>query len=161
MIQKLGNLDRSSVSILQILKECDTKDFYYIKDSKRIFINNKKDLKGLIKDSNSIYTCEERGIVLVWKSLIGELERKYVKLAARDFQSAKDLIMMLLWNYSKELYVKTHKNSFILDAFRANGFSLVNDRGSEVLLYKKHREMAFATPPLSGTSNNGRYFRKN
>ena len=77
------------------------------------------------------------GIIGVWRSIGGGKKRYYIKLAAKDFNVAKNLLTVLLWNFEQDLYVKLRKDSKFVSAFKNKGFRFKGGRGCQILLYRK------------------------
>ena len=127
--------------LLEFLMNYSDYDFYYTKNNTRIYITDTKTLQYLIKCSSTVYMKKEHGdyigCILVWKSKGGGLTRNYVKIASKDAKVAKELLTVLLWNYSKELYIKIRKDSKFLRVFKEKGFKFAGARGVQILLHRK------------------------
>lgn len=140
MVQKY--IDKDFLNLLVFLKSNRNSDFYYTKDNIRIFIDSEKKLKTLLKESRNIYLIKEKGdvcgAILIWKSFstLSKTERFFVKINSLDIKVGDKLLTVLLWNFSKELYVKLKKGSSLLDVFKNKGFRFIGDRGKEILLFR-------------------------
>lgn len=139
MIEKFNGSSTHYNELLYIISNCNTEDFYLTENNERVFINNKVNLKKLIKQSYQIYflndyDMERFGVILVWKSVGGETIRNYVKVVSNSYEATRDLITALLWNYNNEIYTKIKKDSSILKAFYSKGFRFEGGRGTQVLL---------------------------
>jgi hypothetical protein len=78
------------------------------------------------------------GVLSVWKSVGGDKIRYYLKLGALDEKTAEQLLTILLWNFTKDLYVKVRKDNKFLGVLKRKGFRFQAGRGSQVLLYRKY-----------------------
>lgn len=136
MIVKFSGKTSELDCLFEIIQDCGYDDFYLTKENQRLFIKEKKSLKKLLKESHNVFFEDRhnnKGIVLIWKSSGGDKTRNYIKLVASNLKEAKGLLTMLLWNYSKELYVKIKKNSPFIEAYKERGFKLIGLRGEEIL----------------------------
>lgn len=137
MIVSVKNKKSEAIGLLDIVRECNSENFYITYDNKRLFVSNQKTLRKLLKSSHHGYYEDfesRRGIIVVWKSYGGEKARNYVKVLSSTSRVAKDLLTVLLWNYDKQLFVKLKKDSNLISVFREKGFRFAGGRGSEVLL---------------------------
>lgn len=142
MIEKLNLNNRVEYDLaLDFLSNNDDYDFYFTKDNARIYITDKDSLKKFVRECSCGYVYKDRGdykgIILVWKSDGGGKARHYVKLNAENEKVAIGLITVLLWNFSKELFVKIRKESKFMNAFKHKGFRFMGARGVQILLNKK------------------------
>lgn len=146
MISNLIINKRSSNELLNFIGT----NLYITKDKKRRTIRTLSDLKLLARESCFAIRKEEKGcttaVLFVWKSNDLNVSRNYVKIAYKDIIDADDVLMVLNWNFNKELYVKLEKNSPLIDSFRKKGFKRCNDRGEEVLLCRSSNEKHFIAP---------------
>jgi len=78
------------------------------------------------------------GVLSVWKSVGGDTIRYYLKLGAFDDNIADKLLTILLWNFTKDLYVKVRKDNKFLGVLKRKGFRFQAGRGSQVLLFRKY-----------------------
>lgn len=126
------------------LKNNRNSDFYYTQDNKRYFINTKENLRSFLKRVNNVYLIQERGdiqgVIALWSSEFNNGKRYFVKINALDNLIADKLLTIILWNFSKELYLKIHKFSKYLPVFYNKGFKFIGVRGfdnKELLLYRQ------------------------
>ena len=116
-------------------------DFYITENNVRLYMTDKKHLKKFLRQCSMVFIKKERGdykgVIGVWKSVGGGKTRYYIKLAATDFNMAKNLLTVLLWNFEKDLYVKIRKDSKFVSAFKNKGFRFHGGRGCQILLYRK------------------------
>ncbi len=130
--------------ILEILESANKDEFYFTEGNKRFFITNVAEFKRLLNQSHHCYFVNDplinsKGVILIWKSKTqesGSLVRRYVKIAANNNQTAKNLLNLLLWAYPQELYSKIKKNSPFAYIFKSKKFMFEGDRGTEILLKK-------------------------
>jgi len=147
MIERFNNHNKLECScIVDCINKHSNYDFYFTEDNSRIYISDEPSLKKLFKNTNNIFVLKERGeykgIILVWKSIGGELTRYYVKLCCDTASTAEKLLTVLLWNINKELYIKLRKDSEYLEVFRKKGFKFKGGRGIQVLLSRKPKPLA-------------------
>lgn len=124
-----------------------SEDFYYTEQNSRVFVRDYKYLINFLRNSKALYVCEENsdisGIVLIWSALGGNIKRSFVKMCAVNSNIADKLLTTLLWNENGEFYTKIKKNSDFLKVFKIRGFGFRGNRGSEFLLYKLNRVVAY------------------
>ena len=117
-------------------------DFYITENNVRLYMTDKTNLKKFFKQTAIILYNKEHGdysgIIGVWKSIGGGKTRHYVKLNADNFDTAKNLLTALLWNFERDLYVKIRKDSKFVSAFKNKGFRFKGGRGCQILLYRKY-----------------------
>ena len=126
------------MNLLDFLKHQFAPDFYYTKDNKRIYIEKEKQLKELIKECKDIWVLEESGdtigIIAVWASDGGEVKRDYIKICSKNYDTSDALLSVLLWNRTKETYIKIDKKAPMLNLFYRKGFKFLSGRGNQILL---------------------------
>jgi len=125
-------------------------DFYFTENNIRVNIDNDDNLNKLLKVSKEIYVSKEGedilGIILLWESKGADKSRFYIKIAAKDNNIAHKLLTMLLWNTTKDLYIKINKYSKFLEVFKNKGFRFIGNRGKEILMYHQYRRNTFTVP---------------
>jgi hypothetical protein len=140
MIQRLNISNKKNYpALLDFIKNNTDEDFYYTLNNERVYIEDAGSLKKLLKSSRDIYELEEGGdcvaFCLLWKSIGGEKTRYYIKLLAKDSNSASDLLRGFLWQiYNTEIFVKISKHHRFLDVYKKYGFKFIGGRGRQVLL---------------------------
>ena len=113
-------------------------DFYMTKQNLRLFIkDNRHLLFDALKGGDKIAFSEDDGLAFVtgWSD---NMERKYLKILAKDNESANKLLKVLLWNIDTDLYIKIKKNNPILSTLQKNNFVFRGNRGKEILLVRKY-----------------------
>ena len=117
-------------------------DFYITESNVRLYMTDKSNIKKFFKQTATVLYKKERGdykgVVGVWKSEGGGKTRHYIKLNADTFNTARDLLSVLLWNFEKDLYIKIRKDSKFVSAFKNKGFRFKGGRGCQILLYRKY-----------------------
>lgn len=148
---ELLNIKKHRIGLIDFLNNYHNKDFYFTEKDYRVLIKDEVSLKKLLKSSIYSYVIEEKGdilgLIVLWKSIVEELTKYYVKLNAKDNDIAERLITNLIWNCDKEMRVKLNRYSKFLKAFYNKGFNFIGNRGtiknpgSEILLnYKRIRK---------------------
>jgi len=136
--QNLNKKEKEKLwSLLQDLTDI-YKDFYITKNNLRLFISDNLDLlyEGLKKGDKIIFD-EKLGIVLVY-GFSDNASRKYLKILAKDEDSANQLLKVLSWHLKIDLYAKIKKQNPIVKVLERNGFRFLKDRGAEILLFRKY-----------------------
>jgi len=133
---------------------------FITKDNKRKTVRTWSDIKSLARECCFAIRKEDKGettaVLFVWKSNaftgpIGlNVTRNYVKIAYRNLVDADDCLMVLNWNFNKEVYIKLDKNSPLINSFRQKGFKRCHDRGDEVLLCRSSNDKRFFVPYKEG-----------
>lgn len=128
-------------------------NLFITKDNKRKNIKSLADLKDLYKESCFAIRKEDKGstqgILFVWKYNALNGIRNYVKVEYNSITDVDDLLMVLNWNFNKEVYVKLDRKSPLIDSFRKKGFKVCHDRGDELLLCRSKNDKRFI-PPYKG-----------
>jgi len=144
MIQRYNKKNQWLSSSIVDLTTKYPNDFYITKNNIRHAVKDEKDLNILLNQSTDAYYSENNddidGMVLVWKSVINDSKRYYVKLVASSKAVAKKLLTVLVWNSDKDLWIKIDKQSPYLSLFLYNKiikFDFYGDRGSQLLLHRK------------------------
>jgi len=141
MIQyKRGQASKKELSIINDILEnfIDTySDFYITRKNLRLFIKENKDLLfDCIKKGDKIIYAEEKGIIFI-TGYSDKADRKYIKILAKDEESADYLIKVMGWHTEKEkLFAKVKKNNPIRRVLQRNNFTFCGDRGKEILLVR-------------------------
>lgn len=129
---------RKHARLLELINDCHDIDFYLTENNTRYYDFDNKLLKKLLDQTSLAYVYEEeheyKGFVIIWKSSGGSVTRYYVKLIANSPSVAQKLLMIINWNWKKELYVKIDKDSEFLKEFRSKGYKFIGGRGRQVLL---------------------------
>lgn len=139
-IIKEGVSKKDKRLIEQILYNCVDLygDFYSTKSNIRISLRDNPDEVFSYLRKGSKFAFEnnnEQGIAIILKE---KGFRTYVKVLTRDLNLATNLLKIINWNISEDLYVKIHKNNPLIKAFQRQGFKIKGDRGSEFLLYRQY-----------------------
>jgi len=125
----------------ELLGLLNNSDLYYTKENNRIFVRDIFSLKTLLKESSHVYVQQEKGmytgLILLWKSVGSNVKRYYVKVVANNNQIANDLLTVLLWNCTLEVFTKVKKNDKLLNVFKRKGFRFAGSRGLQILLNRK------------------------
>jgi len=111
-------------------------DFYITRNNLRLFIKENIDLlfDSLNKGDKIAYGKE--GIALI-TGYSDKAERKYVKLLAKDEDSADKLLKIINWNIDIDLYCKLKKVNPLRYVFLNNNYIFKGNRGKELLLMKR------------------------
>jgi len=135
---ELYKKEKEQTNFLDYLSRNNSDGLYLTVNNERLPIRDKKSLKTLLKDTTLCYIQKERGdvqgVILVWKSNYGQVKRKYVKFSAVNEKIAHDLLTILLWNTTSELFIKIDKDSPFIPTFRKKGFRFHKGRGQQILM---------------------------
>lgn len=127
-------------------------NLYLTKDNKRYKVKTLKDLKELYSQSCFSLKKEQggctKGLLFVWKAYNSEEKRfrNYIKFEVENIVDLDDLLMVVNWNYSKEVYVKLDKDSKFVESFRKKGFKFCYTKDREVLLCRTKNDKIFIAP---------------
>lgn len=113
-------------------------DFYITRNNLRIYIKENTDLLyNCLEKGDQFAFSEEKGVAFI-TGFSDRAERKYLKVLAKDEESADHLLKALLWQVNYDLFAKIKKNNPIRQILQRNNFKFVGDRGKEILLVRKH-----------------------
>lgn len=139
------NKKKHLYGIMSFISKNRDKDFYYTEDNLRKYITSVEILEKFLKDTVKCLVYPEdgdiKGLVLVWRAVGGDKNRYYVKISALNKRIADKLMIVLLWNFSSELFVKISRNSPHLSIFQKKGFKFAGGRGREILLKLEKRKI--------------------
>ncbi len=112
-------------------------DFYITKDNMRLFIKENISLlfDGLKRGDKIAYNNSGLAIVTGFSD---KNPRKYIKFLVKNEKTANDLLRVLSWNLSCDLWVKLKKTNPIILILKRNGFKFYASRGKEELLVRKY-----------------------
>lgn len=138
---KSGKVSEKEKSILEnLLDEIvdNWRDFYATKEKLRLFLSdNRNILYESLNKGDKVVFSENQGIVYV-TGYSDNFPRKYLKILAKDNESANKLLKVLLWNIKTDLWIKIKKNNPILSTLQKNNFVFRGNRGKEILLVRKY-----------------------
>ena len=116
------------------------REFYLTKERLRLFIKeNLHLLFQSLEAGNKIIYDEELGIILVTGFADKNFPRKYIKILAKDNNSADKLLKVLIWNFNLDLFIKIKKQNPLKEVLEKNNFRIKADRGSEWLMIRKKK----------------------
>jgi hypothetical protein len=148
MISVLNFTKRNSNDLTDFVSSRN--NLYITQDNKRKSVKTLKDLKHLYRESSFAIRKEENGstkaLLFVWKSNAFNVNRNYIKIEYDQVKDVDDVLMVLNWNFNKEVYVKLDRKSPLIDSFRKKGFKFCHDRGNEVLLCRSRNDKRFTAP---------------
>ena len=112
-------------------------DFYITKDNLRLFIKENISLlfDGLKRGDKIAY--DKSGLAIV-TGFSDKNPRKYIKFLVKNEKTANDLLRVLSWNLSCDLWVKLKRTNPIVLILKENGFKFYASRGKEILLVRKY-----------------------
>lgn len=165
---ELLNIKKHQLGLNEFLKNYHNDDFYLTEKDHRVLIKDEISLKKLLRSSIYSYVIEEKGdilgLIVLWKSEVEGVTKYYVKLNAKDQDSAERLITNLVWNCDKEMRVKLSRYNKFLKTFYDKGFCFIGNRGtlknpgSEILLNYKRIRKYNDKPNYKNTSSHQRHF---
>lgn len=113
-------------------------DFYITKNNLRMFIKDNPNLLfDCLKNGDKI-AYDERGIAIVL-GFSDNMPRKYLKILTKDSKALEDLLQIVCWNVTYDLYIKVKKNNPIKDILIQYNFEFLGGRGKEILLVRKYK----------------------
>jgi hypothetical protein len=128
------------------IKDC-YKDMYITDNKERIFLNNLKLITKLLK-YQEIYILKDKeikGLLMIYRS---KGYRPYVKLLAENSKYTIDMLKFLKWTFGeKDLYFKLKKENPLSEQIKKTGFSMIGDRGKELLFFKKGMKQLYKITP--------------
>jgi len=114
-------------------------DFYITQNNLRLFIKENMDLLlDNLKKGDKIAFDDKAIAVIVGFS--DNANRKYIKVLAKDRESASKIIKVMLWHVKIDLYAKLKKNNPLVSVLKQQGFVFAGGRGKEILLKRTARE---------------------
>jgi hypothetical protein len=100
-----------------------------------------------LRNSIILYTKKEngdyQGCILVLRSSGAGINRYYVKVVAKNSKIAEELVIVLIWNFHKELFIKMRKDNKFLSAFKKKGFRFQGSRGIQLLLKREKSDYEY------------------
>jgi len=133
----INNKDQAG-NLLEFLKTEYSPDFFHTENNIRTYIETEKMLRKFIKDCKEVWIqegeTELNGVIVIWTAKGGNVERNYIKLAAKNFEAADALLSVLVWNSNEQLFTKILKNNYFLNLFYRKGFKFLSGRGKQLLL---------------------------
>jgi len=141
IIFKSGKVSKQEKEIINniLIEYTDIwKDCYITKNNLRLFLADNKELlyEGLVK-GDKIAFDENQGLIFIC-GYSDKFPRKYLKILAKNEDSANRLLKILSWNIKDDLYAKMKKSNPIIKVLERNGFRYIKDRGAEALLFRKY-----------------------
>jgi len=128
--------------IWQFIKETPDfySDFFITKNNQRLYIKQNIDLlfENLRKGDKIAYNKD--GLIIV-TGFSDNFKRHYIKILTKNEETAENLLKVLSWNLKIDLYCKLKENNIIIEVLKRNGFEFLAGRGTEVLLFRKYKEI--------------------
>lgn len=144
MIRKIASKDKSNfISYCQKIDEY--KDFYYIKNDIRLFLNDTKNagicFNDALKKGNKIFISEQNneidGVILII-GYSNKSEQKHLKILANSNKIVKNLLRYLFWNVDIDLYISLKENNSLKRILEKSYFEKLNTiNGEDLYLHKK------------------------
>jgi len=123
-------------------------DFYITKEKNRLFFKNNWELieKTLkYQEVYGIYNSELKGLLIIIRD---KGYRPYVKLLSENSKYTIDLLKFLKWNFIEvDLYFKLKKGNPLSEQIKRTGFTMIGDRGKELLFFKKRIKSFYKITP--------------
>ena len=141
IVFKTGKVSKQEKEIINniLMEYTDVyKDVYITKNNLRLFLKENKNLlyEGLTKGDKIAYD-ENLGLIFIC-GYSDKFPRKYLKILAKDEDSANQLLKILSWNIKTDLYAKIKKTNPLMRVLERNGFRYIKDRGAEALLFRQY-----------------------
>jgi len=138
---KSGKLSKKDKVIIEnLLNEITDiyKDFYVTRSNLRLFLRENQDiLFECLQKGDKIIFGEEDGIILIY-GFSDKAKRIYLKILAKDENSASRLLKIVNWSIKTDLYAKIKKLNPLMRVLERNGFRYLKDRGVEALLFRQY-----------------------
>jgi hypothetical protein len=86
-----------------------------------------------------------KGILMIYRD---KGFRPYVKLLVENSKFTIDLLKFLKWNFSEaDLYFKLKRDNPLTEQIKKTGFTMIGDRGKELLFFKKGIKTLYKLTP--------------
>ena len=108
-------------------------DCYITKNNIRLFIADNSDIFFSDLKKGDKIAFNENGFAAVI-GFSDNSPRKYLKVLAKDVETATTLVKNLYWHIKADLFYKVKANNPLKDKLLKSGFSFIGERGKEVLL---------------------------
>ena len=141
MIERLNRKKALDIlDFIQTIKD-SFEDFYITENNERKFLKTLKFINKVLKYQSvfGLYRNGLKAIAIIYRT---KGYRTYLKLLTSDYDSAKSMLRFLSWEVGDiDLYVKIKRNNFLSNILQKNWYSFVENRGEEILLLHKKREL--------------------
>jgi len=146
MIKKLKSSNFIDVKEFIDRVNDNNKDFYFTNERNRLFLqNNDKLIKKLLK-KYECFGCFEGDLQSMIVIFAEKGFRIYLKVLGKISNREADLIKFILWKIgNKDLYIKLKKSNPLVNKI-TNQFTIVGNRGTEVLLYRQKKPLKILNP---------------
>ena len=138
---KSGKLSKKDTNIIKDILTDVTDvygDGYITRNNLRLFLKENTDLlfDGVEKGDKIVYD-ENKGLIFItgWSD---KANRKYIKVLAKNEESADHLLKIVGWHTTEVLWAKVKKNNPIRRILQKNGFCFAGDRGKEILMCRNN-----------------------
>jgi hypothetical protein len=148
MIQKLKL--QNKIDVYEFLSRVYDRfeDFYITKEKERKFLKNNWSLIKKILERQEIYGIFHNELKAIMIIVHEKGFRPYVKLLAENSKYTIDMLKFLKWNFSeKDLYFKLKKENPLSEQIKRTGFTMIGDRGRELLFFKKGIKQLYKLTP--------------
>jgi len=136
----LNKIEKKQIGYI-LSEVCDLySDFYCTKDNVRIPLRDNPDVLFSYLNKGDVVAYEKDnetglGFVTGWSD---GSARKYVKILTKDEHLASNLLKIINWNATIDLFAKLKKSNPLVNVFQRSGYSFKGDRGSEILLMRQY-----------------------
>lgn len=140
MIRRLNYKDTiSAYDFVSRIKD-KYEDFYITRNKQRVFLTNLSLINNLLKyqEVYAVDNGEIRALLIILKE---KGFRTYIKVLAEENDYIYDLLKFLNWNFNTEFFIKAKKYNPLVKIAQQFFFNFIGDRGTEILLIKKRREI--------------------
>jgi len=123
-------------------------DFYLTKNKERKFLKNNWSLIKKVLEKQEVYGVFNHGLKAIMILVREKGFRPYVKLLAENSKYTIDLLKYLKWNFAEvDLYFKLKKENPLSEQIKKTGFTMIGDRGRELLFFKKGMKTLYKLTP--------------
>jgi hypothetical protein len=141
MIKRLNQHNLTDVCEFVSRVKDTYEDFYVTTNKQRVFLKDLKLIKKILNNQEVIgleNSGELKAILIIYRE---KTFRPYVRVLAEKNDYIYDLMKYLNWNYNCELFIKFKKTNPLSKIAQKFFFNFIGDRGTEILLAKKKREI--------------------
>ncbi len=148
MIEKLKIRNKMDLYEFLLMVEDKFDDFYITENKERKFLKKNWYLIEKVLNKQEVYGLFNNKLRAIMIIVRDKGFRPYVKLLSENSKYTIDLLKFLKWNFIEvDLYFKLKKGNPLSEQIKRTGFTMVGDRGKELLFFKKGLKQIFKITP--------------